>query len=211
MGLLWKVGPSWFTSEEGQLGELIEPTKPYFWLISITISGLMAVIFRVIFGWWYFVYGLADIVSVWLASIIAGALIYILLYWIELHRTPTEEDEPDVVLTRLCWQREGLVLDRYTIKGDQSGESVFRVKKRRKGDKLIWVSPSIKVGLSGLEDNLAERIREQLGPEGKPGKLARLLRKAPKHATWSTKPIDCPKMLPIDELTDAGRDKIVQE
>jgi hypothetical protein len=212
VGLFWKVGSSRSASEAERLREAIDPTKGYFWLISITISGLMAVIFRVVFGWWYFVrYGLADVVFVWLASVIAGALIYTLIYWIELHRTPTEKDEPAELLMKLCWQREGLERDRYTIKDAENTESVFRVQKHREGEKNIWVSPSIKVTLSGLEDNLAERIRKQLGSEGKPGKLARLLRKAPKHATWSTRPIDCPKMLPIDQLKDAGRDNIVQE
>jgi hypothetical protein len=191
---------------------VIEPSSAYFWLMSITVSGLMAVLFRLIFGWWYFIrYGLADVVFVWLSSVTIGALVYAGLHWIELQRTPTEKDEPIAVLGRLRWQRERLELDRYTIKEDESGESVFGIKKCREDDKTIWVCPAIRVKLSGLEQNLAERIRKQLGSEGKPGKLARLLRKTSQNASWNTKPIDHPKMLQIDQLKDAGRDTIVRE
>jgi hypothetical protein len=210
VGLLSKFTPSWSRSEKGL--EVLEPSSAHFWLMSITASGLMAVLFRVVFGWWYFIrYGLADVVFVWLASVTIGALVYAWLHWIERQRTPTEKDDPIAVLKRLRWQRERLVLDRYTIKEDKGGQSVFGIKKRREGDKTIWVCPAIKIRLSGLEDNLAERIRKQLGPDGNPGKLARLLKKTSQNASWSPKPIDSPRMLQIDQLTYTDRDTIVRE
>jgi hypothetical protein len=208
VGLLRKYGPR---PPSGQAPtEMMEPTSPYFWLVSITLSGLMAVLYRAISGSWYFVrYGLADVVLVWLFSIALGALWFGAWYWLEGRKTPTVDDDPLQVLRKLWWQRMGLTLDRYSIKSDGSGQSVFAIRKHPEEDKKIWVSPAIKIDLSRVESKHVENIRKQSKAGGNPHKLAWALRKVPQSAAWSTNPISSPKLLQLDELEAADRDTIV--
>lgn len=208
LSLLSKYGPWKSTAEKGIA--VIEPGSAHFWLLSITLSGLMAAAFHIIFHSWYFVrYGLADLVYVWLVSVLLGAAIYAAVRWVQLQHIPTEKDEPADVLRRLSWQRKGLKLDRYTIKDQKDSGSVFGIRKVPQDDKRIWISPAIKVSMSELSnqaDNAKKYIRDD-----KPGRLAKLLRNTPRSASWSTKPIDGPKLLQLDKLKEEERDTIVEE
>jgi len=219
VGLVWTHGPSWFRL--GGQADWLKPDNAYFWLVSITVSGVMAVGFRMAFGWWYFVsYGLTDLVLVWLASIFLGAVLYTGLFlaaqllprWLERQRTPTENDDAAAVLRRLWWLRAGLVLERYTVKGNESGESVFVIK--RQDDKTAWVSPKIDLSLptDPKERKLAQDIREAVS-KVRLRKLAHLVLKGKSIANLKTQPIDGPRLCKLgDELikADPDRDTIVE-
>ncbi|MGD0007191.1 MAG: hypothetical protein ABSE93_01425 [Terriglobia bacterium] len=215
VGLLGDYGPSWFRPREK--ANLPEPNSTYFWLVSITVSGLMAAGFRAVFGWWYFVrYGLVDLVLVWLASVVLGAVLYAGLFlvgqelprWLVRKRTPTKDDDAATVLRRLWWQRVGLTLERYTIKGDKSGEPVFLIK--REDEKSAWVSPAISLSLPKNE-KLAQEIQEATR-EGRLRKLANLVSKEEDIATLKTQPIEGPRLYQLAELepTTPDRDEIVE-
>jgi len=219
VGLFRNYGPSWFRPA-GQ-ADLLKPDSPYFWLVSITVSGLMAVGFRVALGWWYFVsYGLTDLVLVWLASVVLGAVLYTGLFlasqalprWLEVKRTPTQNDDAAAVLRRLWWLRAGLVLDRYTVKGNETGESVFVIK--RQDEKTAWVSPKINLSLptDPKVRKLAQEIREAVS-KVRPRKLANLVLKGKNIATLKTEPIDGPRLCKLDDelkRADPDRDTIVE-
>ncbi len=208
-GLFRDHGPSWFRPIAKD--EWLDPKNAYFWLVSITASGLMAVIFRVVLGWWYFVrYGLVDLVVVWLASVLLGFLLYlgfflvtqVLPQWLERRRTPTQDDDAATVLTRLGRQGLGLTLDRYTINAIASEEPVFVIKKV--DEKNAWVSPVINITLSANE-KLSQDIRDEM-KTGRPGKLAKLVSKEKGIATLKTHPIEGPRLYQFTDLKRANPD-----
>jgi len=201
-----KYGPAW--SKPAKVPDAPSALDPYLWLASITISGLMAVVYRWIFHRWYFVrYGIQDIAVIWVVAVALGIILYASIFgvprFLQNKRTPTENDGPIKVLERLGWQRQKLIANRYTLAQGDAKKIVVAISKPSDDGKNIWVSPTINVNVEAAKTELQPRILKELESTGKPGKLADLLRATPGIATWDQTSIGSPRFLPIgtDSLT----------
>lgn len=92
LGFLTKYAWSW--SKPVKTTPIPEPTDAYFWLASITISGVMALLYYAIFHRSYFVrYGIQDVAVIWTCSVLFGVLLYALTFgwprFMEYQSTPT--------------------------------------------------------------------------------------------------------------------------
>jgi hypothetical protein len=167
-------------------------TNPEFWLIAITLSILMALVYpRVTHRDYLEGYNLADVVQIWLASIILAAGLFILVVGgrnlagraLELAReiryqrlTPSEKDEPVTLLRRLHRQELGLYLERVELQVDTVKDFAFVFQPKEEGWETLWVGPAIVVEwLQGADVGLRRQVAEQLGGHGSALKLAELL------------------------------------
>jgi hypothetical protein len=155
----------------------LEYLKPDFWLVSITISLIMAMLYWLIARRWYFVsYGLQDIALVWFVSIILGILGYTV--WLktaesmEARRTFSKRDKPVDVLRKMHRLRMSLVLPRVALTADSKKEPRFVLQEN---DSRLSICPCICICLGKASDELKTEIRAQLKKDGDPRRLADLL------------------------------------
>src|ERR1039457_5331989 len=126
----------------------LEYLKPDFWLVSITISLLMAMLYWLRVRRWYFVsYGLQDIALVWFVSIILGILGYTVWFktaeFMEARKTFSTKDKPLDVLRKMHRLGMGLVLPRVTLTADPR-ELRFVLQEK---DGRQWVCPCMEFNL----------------------------------------------------------------
>ena len=188
LGFFSKYGWSW--SKPVKSNPIPEPTDAYFWLASITISGVMALVYRWIWDRWYFVsYGIEDIALVWIYSVLLGLLLYAIFFgwprFVEIQSTPTAEDDPVRAFKRLAWQGHNNIIERRTIGADPNKKTVFIISKASEDGSSVWVSAGINVYVAEARKDLQDKIRKELEPSGSPRKLAEALepRQAKRH--WS--------------------------
>jgi hypothetical protein len=189
LGFFSKYGWSW--SKPAKSNPIPEPTDAYFWLASITVSGVMALLYRWIADRWYFVsYGIEDIAMVWIYSVLLGLLLYSIFFgwprFLEVQSTPTAEDSPVKVLKRLGWQGHHNVIERRTIGADPNKKTVFVISKVSEDGKSVWVSAGINVYVARAGEKLKDKIRKELEATGKPRKLAGLLIPAEQSGAGAT-------------------------
>lgn len=204
VGLLWRL---FGTEREFPLRDR---TKSEFWFVAITLSLLTTLMYPVVTGWlgdsrdFLKGYGLSDVVSVWFASIILAAAAYFLVAglfnlgtsiagWYRSReawqRTPSPKDTPITVLRKLGKQNLGVSLDRVDVKVEGELQRAYLLQPRVEGHEKIWVGPNIVVvWLVGADPKLRQKVEEQLGPQGSPATLARLLeegrRRDALRVTW---------------------------
>jgi hypothetical protein len=188
LGFFSKYGWSW--SKPAKSSAIAEPTDAYFWLAGITISGVMALLYRWIFDRWYFVsYGVQDIALVWVYSVLLGLILYAIFFgwprFVEYQSTPTAEDDPVKVLKRLAWQGRKNTVERKTMGADPNKKTVFVISKVSEDGKSVWVSAGINIYVTKAKGDLQEKIRKEL-ESGSVGKLAGLLKVPNQNAAGTT-------------------------
>jgi hypothetical protein len=109
-----------------------------FWVIAITLSGLMAV--------WYprdylSAYGTRDLVEVWLVSVVLGAGAGGLWFgWTYVWSTPSGKDSPITVLRKLGRQGLGIECEQVKL---EDGRTMYLLQKMPQDEGAVWVGPTI--------------------------------------------------------------------
>lgn len=160
---------------------------PEFWVVAVTLSIALALLWPRVGGHSYLrTYGLRDVISLWLVSLLIGAALYGLIFSgsIGLHtaRTPRSTDDQVAVLRKLAWQRLGLERQRFRF-GDGAGIYWGYLVQRRDGMDSLWLAPPISVTVRDPGQNAgpdaaekAAALLKQLQDERSPWQLAKLLK-----------------------------------
>jgi hypothetical protein len=187
--VLWDA--KWLQAKTDTMEFPIKYTDPGFWLVSVTLSLLVAVLPWLYTGRWYFTsYGLQDIAILWLSAVVAGGLTYIVLEHFRmryLERTPSEEDSPLDTLRKLKRRRKKLALDRVVLKN--KAEPAFVLSGSREDDS-IWICPAAKVEFGKVELGVQKEIENQLNKDSDPAYLADLLSRKGVTVTWCPTPVN---------------------
>lgn len=182
---LWNCGI--FKSPE-QAGEFpLQVDKPGFWVVSITISGIMAVLYPLFTKRNYLdSYGLKDIAVVWCVSILLGLVTYIAIYAARKWYLWTEQDDPLTTLNKL--HIRGLNPFRERVSLDGKSPYGYLLEPYIKAQGKSWVAPRIVVrwvntGDQEERDQIKQEIDKQLKLEqkGSAGELAKLLEQGEKR------------------------------
>ena len=186
-GLCWRAGLLQPQTNPGEFP--LKYNQPDFWLVSITISLVMALIYWVAEQRWYFVrYGLTDIATVWLISIMLGIVAYVIwrmaVKWWDARRTFTQNDKAITVLHKMHRLKIGLVLKRVTLKTDPSEPRLVL----QQNDSRLWICPRICIDLSQEKSDEFKQIRAEATKDGDPGRLAALLAKSVAVCDWKGAP-----------------------
>ncbi len=215
ISVCWSLEKRWWRAPDGDEFPL-KYSDPNFWLVSVTISLVIAFFLLASLHRWYFTsYGLPDIAVTWFASIAAGMVCYT-IWWTyrderrkraeaeqqqkekdEAARTFTEKDQPLDVLVRLRLRGQGLLRDRVKLKGKQGLAFVLAGSQ---GDNSIWACPPPSLNLDGADEDLQERIERQITEKGDLATLEELLRKDGVSLIWQHEPIDRVRPLTKDEI-----------
>ena len=149
-------------------------TSPQFWMIAITLSIFMALLYPAITGLvggvrrnYLGSYGLNDVVRVWFISIIFGALACGVVYSFRRlqarYYTPSENDNPIKIIKKLRWQRLSIHLPTVEVKRGQENMSVFRIQARKGNQKTFWVAPYIDLSWrEGVDSNFKGNVALQM-------------------------------------------------
>jgi len=205
--LLWGLDKS----EDEKKKFLLEVKKPEFWLVAITLSGIMAYGYPEVTGRLTGVrrnylegYGLTDVVQVWLSSIVLAAAAFVgalgmrnivqeISRWLQSinqkRRVPAEDDDPLTLLRKLHRQNLGVYLDRVVLKIGGADHFGFVLESLGEDWEKLWVGPAIVVEwLEGAGVELRMQVESQLGDKGSADTLATLLERGHKagalRVTW---------------------------
>jgi hypothetical protein len=92
VGLCWSLENRWWSAPDRDRFPF-QCSGPNFWLVSITISLLIAIVPWLFRKRWYFTrYGLQDVAWLWLASILAGIVCYTVWWLYRNHRKLLAEE-----------------------------------------------------------------------------------------------------------------------
>ncbi len=147
IGLLWNLG---FLRLKSDIDKFpLEVNTPEFWLISITLSGLVAFGYILTGRNYLESYGLRDIANVWLFSVFALGLGVYLLTMLGRNlyisgRMPSEKDKPITILKKLSRQKRRVYLERVDleiIRGQT--KHVFLLEPPGSSRDKLWVGPYI--------------------------------------------------------------------
>lgn len=181
IGLLWNLG---FLRLKSDIDKFpLEVNTPEFWLISVTLSGLVAFGYILTGRNYLESYGLRDIANVWLFSVFALGLGGYLLTMLARNlyisgRTPSEKDGQITILKKLSRQNLGVYLARVGLEIEGQTKHVFLLEPPGSSRDKLWVGPYILVEWLGRENENAElkqKVAEQLNSNGNPRTLATLL------------------------------------
>jgi hypothetical protein len=158
---------------------------PEFWVLAITMSIALALLWPKVGGHSYLrTYGLRDVISLWLVSLVIGGVLYVAIVAaaVGLHslRTPRSTDDQLTVLRKLAWQRLRLERPRFRF-GDGAGTYWGFLIQRADGVDPLWLAPPINVTLhqdaSGNDAAKAGALAKKLQAERRPRRLVKLLKK----------------------------------
>src|SRR5690349_9038413 len=182
-------------------------TNAPLWIGAITLSGVMAFLYplgtyllRGVRRDYLISYGLGDVIRVWIASILIGAVAWLIVQalerlWRYLFR-PSSLDSPAQLLKKLYWQRLKLNLSKFEVKINDNKKEVFLLERRRDKQETYWVGPYINIEWPLVEESLKSEqtrlkaiVSEQLDGD-KPRALAKSIeegkRKAVLTAEWDS-------------------------
>lgn len=206
--------------------------EPWFWAMTITLSGLMAVAYPLFPGGRSYLdgYGLRDVWLIWMLSISIGFGGYTLVgltlatrrAWKRKEaeqqdaavaaRTPATGDDELEMLRKLSRQGLGLVRPRWRL---EDHRFVFAVSAQQK-DGTIWVAPAIEVSFAGQDHEVEDRLTGLMGADRDPGALATALEEAGEAGAVTVrfapgaKPLTGPELWTADQLGDGrGQGNIV--
>ncbi len=203
-GLLWTMGlrKSKFDTGQFPLQFSQQPANPQFWVVAITFSILILAVYIWFYPDFLRIYGLNDIVLIWLVSaIVLGVGGYLLIANLRIYylrqQTPSETDEPIDILEKLDRQELGVFLDTVNVNvkpGDTTQtRSAFLLQESRDDRVTSWVGPGILVTFKpGTDQQVKDRIAEQIKHKRNARALAMLLKEGLKkkvlEVAW--KPLD---------------------
>jgi len=123
-------------------------TTSSFWILSITYSGIYAVLYIALMKNNYLLrYGLEDLVRVWLSSILIGVVLYLLIAGItqkrRRERVPTATDDEVTVLRKMSRNGLGLVVPEVRFTLNNIAWRGFAIEPIKDGNTLLWVAPPI--------------------------------------------------------------------
>lgn len=193
VGLLWRL-------QRGGQEFPLKSTSPETWLVAITLSIVTAFVYPLATERMLGVrrdylagYGLVDIVLVWLAAIVLGAVSYVaftgtrdLLYRLytsvqmmkERRSVPGVNDSPLVILEKLQRQGLGVYRDRVLLTLDGQETFAFLLQPNQEQEAL-WVSPAIILRWHDDADlRLRQQVEMQLEDKGDAGVLASLFKRS---------------------------------
>jgi hypothetical protein len=121
----------------------LKPTSADFWVIAITLSGMMAFILAWCLRSDYFsTYGTKDLVIVWLLSVALGIVAGVVWFgWTYLWSTPATKDSPLTILRKLGRQWLGIDCEKVEI----DGKTRYLLQRLPLGEGPVWVGPAIEV------------------------------------------------------------------
>jgi len=203
-GLLWTMGlrKSKFDTGQFPLQFSQQPANPQFWVVAITFSMLILAVYIWFYPDFLRVYGLNDIVLIWLVSaIVLGVGGYLLIANLRIYylrqQTPSETDEPIDILEKLDRQELGVFLDTVNVNvkpGDTTQtRSAFLLQESRDDRVTSWVGPGILVTFKpGTDQQVKDRIAEQIKHKRNARALAMLLKEGLKNKVLEVawKPLD---------------------
>lgn len=180
-----------------------------FWVIAITLSMVMAYAYPRAGGVDYLrgAYGLADVVAIWVASLLIGLLAYVaLVAFLAIRyrrRTPSERDEGAAIVAKLARRRLGLERPRFVLGAAPATRTGFLLQAR-KDEKSNWLSPRILVRVKrNVPDG--EELIQRLQNENDPRRIAELMkqRRADLEIKWDASGgLERPYEAAADELTN---------
>src|SRR5712692_9746939 len=203
-GLLWTMGlrKSKFDTGQFPLQFSQQPANPQFWVVAITFSMLILAVYIWFYPDFHRIYGLNDIVLIWLVSaIVLGVGGYLLIANLRIYylrqQTPSETDEPIDILEKLDRQELGVFLDTVNVNvkpGDTTQTRSALLLQESRDDRVTsWVGPGILVTFKpGTDQQVKDRIAEQIKHKRNARALAMLLKEGLKkkvlEVAW--KPLD---------------------
>ena len=150
----------------------VEVTKPEFWLLAITLSGIMAFVYPSVTKHSYLEsYNLADMARVWLLSVGFAFVTWLILFVairkyrasVEKGTLPSINDDEFTVLKKLAKQKLGLRLPKvsYTDKEGNKLAAWLLQPKGRDGD-IVWVGPPMVAKcLPGADQGTFKQIKDK--------------------------------------------------
>ncbi len=118
----------------------LKVTSADFWVIAITLSGLMAVFYP---RDYLSAYGTRDLIEVWLVSVVLGTVAGAAWFgWRYVWSTPSATDSPITILRKLG--RQGLGIDCEQVKLD-GGETRYLLQRMPEDEGAVWAGPTIAV------------------------------------------------------------------
>ena len=192
-GLLWTMGvrKSRFDTGQFPLQFSQQPANPQFWVVAITFSIIILAIYIKFYPDFLRIYGLDDIVLIWLISaLVLGVGGYLLIAnWRIYHlrrRTPAEADEPIDILEKLDRQGLGVFLDKVKVNvkpGDATEtRPAFLLQENRDDRTTSWVGPGVLVTFKPeASQDLKDKIEEQRKHKRNAFVLAALLKEGLKN------------------------------
>ena len=140
-----------------------------FWVVSITISGVMAYVYP-LFGQPSYLdgYGPADVARVWMISVFGvglGGYLAVMLAWrgYRAARDPSRGDLPLAALRKLAWQKRPLVMDLCTVTIDGKAVEAFPFERDYPTRASCWALPAIEVTFADdATDEQRERVTSAL-------------------------------------------------
>jgi len=107
IGLCWSLEERWWPAPD-QEEFSFRCTEPNFWLVSVIISLLIAIVPWLFTKRWYFTrYGPQDVGLIWFASILAGIGCYVIWWFYRNHRSQQEAERIRLLADAEAAQVEG--------------------------------------------------------------------------------------------------------
>jgi hypothetical protein len=196
-------------------------SSPGFWIIAISLSGVFAVLYTFTTGHNYIIrYGPEDLRNVWLASIVVGLVIYLLIAGLtSKHRReyiPTANDSPTTILKKLSKNRLSILRPKVQFKLNGVDLDGYVIEQLDDEQTKVWVIPPIGAEWDSTQDALNAQQKFQKGVDGRsdPETLARQLEDAMQKnqvsVRWGAqKAIPNPFHLKVEAITSYGQPDVV--
>ncbi len=206
-----------------------DPKEPAFWALAVVLSAFAAPLY----AYWTHrdylqAYGLRDIVIVWTAAVVIGAVVWVLVlavHWIcrvlaamrLASTTPSATDLPIPLLRKLSRNRLGLERRQVTVQVGGGTVQLLVVSPDVPGQQSIWVVPPIAVKVLDATDTaLLDRYQRQKNqPDDVDGMVSVLksgLRKGTFHVYWQNiGGITNPTYVALSTTTSVARDRLLVE
>jgi hypothetical protein len=164
-------------------------SKPGFWVIAISVSGIFALCYTKVYKVNYLVrYGPEDVLIIWLWGIALGAIAFglyaLLSLWYRLRHVPSAKDNPLATLKKMSRNGLGLVASKISFQIKDSPMEMFLIQPLKDDETLVWVAPRIAADWANSNDSRTAEaeFRQRLNNNQDPGVLADWLKDEKKQA-----------------------------
>lgn len=149
-----------------------------FWVVSITASLMIAGAFTLRRPGFFFLYGLSDLMTVWVVSIVIGCATYVTyrtianrLARLERAKYPHPDDTPVQTLRKLKKYGGNMAVSRVKIKGVKAAQFLLLTR-----DSAAYVSPEMVLTWDANADAAVRSlVQDQLMKGGDPGIVAQAI------------------------------------